>query len=91
MDDVFKEIEKFIMGEEGEQTVGDLLSSAEERFACGMIGLFGGEEHTAPDADCVRNLDKDYVIECMEKALKSNVLYEGGVGIAKEIIAKLKK
>ena len=91
MDDFLKEIEIYIMGEERGPQVGESLTSEEQRFACGMIGLFGGEQDTAPGADCLKNLDRSYVIECMEKALNSNVLYDGGVRIAKEIIAKLKK
>ena len=90
MDDLLEQLKNYILNEERGLTVGSRLNSEQERFACGMINLFGPEEQLVADIDTLKYFETDYVVECMERALESNVLYEGGVRLAKEIIEKLK-
>ena len=91
MDDLLKQLENYISKEERGLTVGSRLNSKQERFACGMINLFGQEKQLVADIDTLNYFETNYVIACMERALKSNVLYEGGIRLAKEIIEKLKQ
>lgn len=90
MNDLLKQLEDYIMKEERGLTVGSRLNGEQERFACGMINLFGQDKQLVADIDTLKYFETDHVVACIERALESNLLYEGGVRIANEIIGKLK-